>query len=151
MTNKIFQKKLAGSFSNYQQLFIRYTLAVLIDLTVLGLFNEYWNYVIIDSFSIALLAAVLLQVLLKITIAIEHRIARYFKSKAGLRPKVLRLLSSWAVLFSSKLIILWAIDIACGNHVLFSGPIHGLVAFIVVVIAILVAEQIITRIYNSLA
>ncbi len=151
MINNILPKEQVEPRSNHQQLFIRYTLAILIDLTVLNLFNEYWDYVLIDSFSISLLAAVLLQLLLQLTLVIEHRIASYFKSKSGLRPKMLRLFSSWVVLFVSKLIILEAINFAFGNHVLFTGPIHGLVAFILVVIAILAAEQTIIRIYNSLA
>ena len=151
MISNILPKKQAEARSNHQQLFIRYTLAILIDFTVLNLFNEYWDYVIIDSFSISFLAAVLLQLLLQVTIVIEHRIASYFKSKSGLRPKILRLFSSWIVLFISKLIILEAINFTFGSYILFSGPIHGLVAFIIVVIAILVAEQLIIRIYKSLA
>ncbi len=151
MISNILPKEQAEARSNYQQLFIRYTLAILIDFTVLNLFNEYWDYVIIDSFSISFLAAVLLQLLLQVTIVIEHRIASYFKSKSGLRPKILRLFSSWIVLFISKLIILEAINFTFGSYILFSGPIHGLVAFIIVVIAILVAEQLIIRIYKSLA
>ena len=47
--------------------------------------------------------------------------------------------------------ILEAINFAFGESVKFSGPIHGLVAFIIVVIAIIFAERAITRIYNSLA
>ena len=151
MISNILPKEQAEARSNHQQLFIRYTLAILIDLNVLNIFNEYWDYVIIDTFSISFLTAVLLQLLLQVTIVIEHRIASYFKSKSGLRPKILRLFSSWIVLFISKLIILEAINFTFGSHVLFSGPIHGLVAFIIVVIAILVAEQFIIRIYKSLA
>jgi hypothetical protein len=113
--------------------------------------HEYWNFVYIEFFSISLLTAVLLQFLLQVTIAIEHRVAGYFKKKTGMRAKVLRILSTWAILFASKLVILEAINFAFGDSVEFSGPIHGLVAFIIVVIAIIVAEQTITRIYNSLA
>jgi hypothetical protein len=46
---------------------------------------------------------------------------------------------------------LGAINYAFGDHVLFLGPFHGIIAFIIVVIAILVAEGIITKIYKSLA
>ncbi len=60
-TNEDLQNENAGSFSKRQQLFIRYTLAVLVDLTVLNLFNEYWNFVYIEFFTISLLTAVLLQ------------------------------------------------------------------------------------------
>ncbi len=124
---------------------------LLVDLTVLNLFNEYWDFVYFEYFTISLLTAVLLQFLLQVTIAIEHRVAGYFKTKTGLSAKVMRGLSTWAILFASKLVILEAINFAFGDSVVFGGPINGLVAFIIVVIAIIIAEQAITRIYNFLA
>jgi hypothetical protein len=139
------------AFSNRQQLFVRYFTAVLVDLTVLNLFNQYWDLVVVDTFMISLLAAVLLQVLLKVTLAIEHRIAAHFKAQSGTRAKILRVLSAWTILFGSKLLILEAIDLAFGDSVEFGGPVHGLVAFIVVVIAILGAEALIKWVYDSLA
>ena len=151
MTSEDIEDEFAGAFSRRQQLFLRYTFAVLVDLTVLNLFNEYWDYVFIEFFSISLLAAVLLQFLLQVTIAIEHRVAGYFKKKSGLRARVLRGLSTWAILFGSKIVILEAINFSFGDSVLFSGPIHGLVAFIIVVIAIIIAEQTILWVYRSLA
>jgi len=150
-TNEDLQNENGGSFSKRQQLFIWYTLAVLVDLTVLNLFNEYWDFVYIEYFTISLLTAVLLQFLLQVTIAIEHRVADYFKSKTGLGARVLRSLSIWTILFASKLVILEAINFAFGESVKFSGPVHGLVAFIIVVIAIITAEQTVRRIYKSLA
>ncbi len=150
-TNEDLQNENGGSFSKRQQLFIKYTLAVLVDLTVLNLFNEYWDFVYIEYFTISLLTAVLLQFLLQVTIAIEHRVAGYFKSKTGLGARILRGLSIWAILFASKLVILGAINFAFGESVEFSGPVHGLVAFIIVVIAIIIAERSISRIYESLA
>ena len=151
MINKIIPKKQADPRSNHQQIFMRYTLAVLIDLTVLNLFDEYWEYVLIDSFLISLLAAILLQILLQATLVVEHRIAGYFKSKSGMKAKISRILSTWAVLFISKLVILEAINITFGEHVLFTGPFHGVVVFIAVVIVILLAEYVVMRIYKSLA
>jgi len=64
MSNETLQPEIAGTYNARQQLFIRYFTAILIDLTVLNLFDEYWEYVEIDSFTISLLAALLLQVLL---------------------------------------------------------------------------------------
>ena len=151
MAKQIIKKKQVDPTSNHQQLFIKLILAILVDLVVLGLFNEFWEYVVIDSFSIALIAAFLLQVLLKLTLIFEHRVAAYFNKKTGTLPKVMRFISAWAVFFVSKLIILEAINYAFGEHVLFLGPFHGIIAFIIVVIAILVAEGVITKIYKSLA
>ncbi len=151
MLDSIIKNEQAGSFSRRQQLFFRYTFFVLIDLTVINLFNEYWENVFIENFSISLMVALLLQVLLQLTIAIEHRVANFLKEKTTLKAKILRVLSTWAILFSSKLIILEAINITFGNSVVFSGSIHGLVAFIIVVIAIIIAEQVLLWINRSLA
>jgi hypothetical protein len=151
MIYDIVQNEHAGSFSRRQQLFFRYVFYVLIDLTILNLFNQYWDLVFIEYFSVSLLAALLLQILFQVTIAIEHRVANFFKKKSGLKAKFLRGISTWGILFSSKLVILEAINISFGSSVLFSGPVHGLVAFIVVVIAIIITEQIFTWIYRSLA
>jgi hypothetical protein len=141
----------AQVISERQRLFIRYFTAILIDLTVLNLFDEYWDNVVIGSFTISLFAALVLQALLQLTLVIEHRIANYFKSKPGRAAKVLRLLASWAVLFVSKFVILWALDFTFGDEVLFLGALHGLVAFFTVIIVMLIAENAIIKIYRALA
>ena len=136
---------------NRQRLFIKYVLAILVDLTVLNLFDQYWDHVHIESFSVSLLAAALLQFLLQLTIALEHKVAEYFKKKDGLKHKIARGLSTWAILFISKLVILQAINFSFGDSVLFTGRVHGLVAFIIVIIAMVIAEQSVTKVYRALA
>ena len=59
--------------SKRQRVFFQYFTLVLIDLTVLNLFQEHWHHLTIDSFSISLLTAFLLQVMLKLTIYLEAR------------------------------------------------------------------------------
>lgn len=139
------------TLNNRQRLFIRYFTAILIDLAILNLFDEYWDKVVIDSFTISLFAAIVLQVLLQLTIAFEHRMASYFKAKEGSHFVALRWLSTWLVLFLSKFVILWALDISFGDAVLFLGVYHGIVAFIVVVFAILLAEKAIMKLFHALA
>ena len=58
-----------------------------------------------------LLAAIVLQFLLKVTIAAEHRVASHFKGKTGGWWKALRFFCAWLVLFGSKFVILEALDI----------------------------------------
>ena len=43
-----------------QRLFLGYILFILVDLAVLNFFDEYWHKVVIESFTISLLAAALL-------------------------------------------------------------------------------------------
>lgn len=150
MAKKSNPSEIVGSFNNKQKLYLRYFTAILIDLTVLNLFDEYWDLVQINSFTISLFAAIMLQVLLVITLKIEHKIGAYFKSKKGFLAKFLRILSAWAVLFGSKLVILEALNIAFGDEVLFKGPFHGIIAFIVVIIVMLLTEALSSKIAKGL-
>jgi hypothetical protein len=136
--------------STRQRLFLYYLTAILIDLTVLNLFVEYSEHVIIDSFTISLFAAVVLQFLVKGTMAVEHRVAAFFKAKKGGFAKFMRFFSAWLILFGSKFVILGVIDLAFGDSVLFAGAFHGLVMLIVVLVAMLLAEEIVARIYRRL-
>ena len=138
------------SLSRRQQLFLRFTYLVLVDLIVLNFFDEYWDLVQIKPFSISLLAAILIQALLQVTIAIEHSVADYFKQKPGKWAVTARVVLTLLIIIGSKFAILWAISVAFSDSVLFTGPKHGLVAFYVVVIAIVVIEQIFWKIFRIL-
>jgi hypothetical protein len=137
--------------SNNQRLFMRYFTAILIDLTILNLFVEYSSLVVIDSFSVSLAVAVVLQILLKLTIAVEHQVANYFNSKTGGFAKFMRFFCAWLVLFGSKFVILEAIAFGFGDNVFFGGPFHGLVILIVVIVVMLVVEEAVVRFYRRLA
>lgn len=146
MSNIIDEQIVFKTFNRKQHYFVFYSFAILVDLTVLNLFNQYWDNVYIDNFTTSLLVAILLQILLQITVKIEHHVASYFKAKEGSKAKIQRAISTWAILFVSKLIILKAIDLLFHDNIIFSGMVHGLVTFIVVVITIIAAEQLIIKI-----
>jgi hypothetical protein len=133
-----------------QRLFLRYFTGALIDLVILGLFNEYWEHVHIPSFTTVLLAAVLLQFLLKLTIAIEHHVGVFFKARPGGFMTFMRYFGAWVVLFGSKFLMLWALGLVFGEKVHFGGAMHGVVALIAVVVAMLVAEELVIRIYRGI-
>jgi len=133
-----------------QRVFMRYLTATLVDLAVLNLFVEYWEHVSADSFTITLLAAVLLQILLKLTIALEHRLAAFFNARPGGFNRFMRFFTAWLVLFGSKFVILEALALAFGDGLRFGGPFHGIVALIVVVVAMLVAEAVLVMFYRRL-
>jgi hypothetical protein len=137
--------------SDRQRLFLYYFTATLIDLIVLGLFDEFSDKVHVDGFSIMLLASVLLQILLKATIAVEHRVAHYFNSKPGGFMRFMRFFCAWLVLFGSKFVILEALSFAFGESVKFEGVLHGLIWLIVVVVVMLIAEELVLRVYRKLA
>jgi hypothetical protein len=137
--------------SDRQRLYVRYLLGALIDLVVLNLFNEYSDKVSIDSFTLSLLAAVLLQALLKLTIAVEHWVAGFFKTGAGGLTTFMRYFCAWLVLFGSKFVILEALAMAFGDSVRFEGALHGLIVLIVVVVTMLIVEEAVVRLFRKLA
>jgi len=141
--------KTIGEHTEAQVLYVRYFVAILVDLIVLNLFEEYWNAILIKSFTISLFTAILLQVLLKITIKVEHKINTYFKSKS--KPiKIFGYIIMYVVLFIAKISILEAVNLIFGDKVQFTGLWHGVVAFLTVVLVMLIIEQIVVRIYFAL-
>jgi hypothetical protein len=137
--------------SNRQRLFLLYFVGALVDLVVLGLFDQYSDKVYVESFTTMLLASIVLQFLLKGTIAVEHWVASLFKGKTGGWWKTLRFFCAWLVLFGSKFVILEALDIAFGESVSFEGVFHGIVWLIIVVVTMVIVEELVVRFYRKLA
>jgi hypothetical protein len=133
-----------------QRLFGRYMLAVLADLIVLNLFAEYHPRVTIDGFSVSLITAVLLQLLLQATLSLEHAVAGWFADRNAVPWQILRYFSAWLILFGSKFVMLGAIERVLGDAVRFAGPMHGVVVFILVILAMVATEELFARIYRSL-
>jgi hypothetical protein len=133
-----------------QRVYLRYLTATLVDLAVLGLFAEYWEHVVVSSFTIMVIASILLQVLLKATIVVEHHVAAFFNARPGGFNKFMRFFMAWLVLFGSKFVILEALALALGNRLQFGGPFHGIVALIVVVVVMLAVEAALVKLYRSL-
>jgi hypothetical protein len=139
------------TISRKQELFLKYFTFTLVDLVVLNLFAQYWDKVTITSFGVSLLIAVVLQILLKLTLVLEHRVGDYFKSDDSIKMKIYRILSAWLILFVSKFVILWVLELIFVKEIIFLGMWHGVITFIVVVVAILLVEYLVTRIYRALA
>jgi uncharacterized membrane protein YvlD (DUF360 family) len=134
-----------------QRTFLRYYTGAFMDLVVLGLCAQYWDMVHVSSFSVALMAAVVLQLLLRWTIALEHKIGHFWKSRGpGGMNTFMRYFCAWLVLFGSKFAILEALASLFGHDVHFEGRWHGIITLIVVVVIMLVAEEVMLRIYRRI-
>ena len=134
-----------------QRLFLMFTLFVLADLTVINLFDEYAsNYFHTSSFTASIVMAIILQILLVITIKIEHKIADFFKSREGVMNLILRILVTWALLFGSKIIMMKIVDLILGNKIEYYGPYHGLGAFVLIIIGMIIAENLLKKVFLSL-
>jgi len=90
-----------------QRLYVSWTSDVLVYIVVLNLFVEFVDAIVIDSFWISILTAVLLKALLDVVM----------------------------ILFTSKFIILEVVDIVFGDHVELGHFIHVLVLIIAMIVA----------------
>src|SRR5262249_51369267 len=131
--------------SDRQRLFLLFFTGTLIDLVILGLFNQYSEHVHVKDFTTLVWASIVLQILLKLTIAAEHRILALFKNKTGAAWKALKFFTAWLILFGSKFVILEAISLAFDRDVHFSGIFHGIVWLIIVVVTMVIVEELFLR------
>jgi hypothetical protein len=100
-----------------QQRFMSWMTDVLVYIVVLNLFVEFVDEIVIDSFWISILTAVLLKLMLDSLIGLEHRTTAYFKAREGWLYAVLGALSIFSILFFGKLLILEAVNFVFGDHV----------------------------------
>jgi hypothetical protein len=131
--------------SDRQRLTVHYLTAVLIDLVVLNLFDEFSHGVYVASFSWSLLAAILLQSFLKATNAIMYHVNLFFSTQSGYLMTFARLFIAWLVMFLSKFVILEAIEILFGDKVRFEGAMYGLITLIAVIMVMIIAEEAVVR------
>jgi hypothetical protein len=116
--------------------FISWSMYLLIDIVVLNLFVEFSKSVVIDSFYLSILTAVLLRLLLEVTLRLEHRVSRYFETKTFRASRMVAGVVMWVLLFTSKFVILEAVDLVFGSHV----DLGGFVEIVIIAVTLIAAE-----------
>ena len=130
--------------SRQQSLFISWTTAVLLNIVILGLFVEYSDRIVIDSFTIAIFTAVVLRALVEATLRLEHWVRDFLGKRGG---TVNRFFAAWAILFSSKFVILEVIDIIFRDDV----EIDGFIPLVLLIITMIVVERVVQFVYERLS
>ena len=129
-----------------QRRFASWMADVLVYVVVLNLFVEFVNAVVIDSFAISILTAVLLKLLLDLIFRFEHLVSGFFKRRSGAVFRILELVAAWAILFLSKFLLLEIVDIVFGDEV----ELGGLLEIIALVIALMATRQLFQLFYERL-
>lgn len=129
-----------------QYRFADFTTDVLVYIVVLNLFVEYNDAIIIDSFTISILTAVLLKLLLDALTGVEQRVHHFFQQKEGTIYQVLGGLSLFAILFLGKLLILEVVNLVFGDHV----ELGHFIDVVLLIIAMIVARLVVQKIYQAL-
>ncbi|MGI9578289.1 MAG: hypothetical protein ACR2OH_08835 [Microthrixaceae bacterium] len=135
------------AISGRQRRFASWVTDVLVYIVVLNLFVEFSDAVVIDSFWISILTAVLLKAMLDAIIGFEHRVATFFDRHEGSAWRIGKIAAAWGILFLSKFVILEAVDIVFGDEV----ELGKLLDVILLVVALMVARALFERAYSALA
>lgn len=129
-----------------QHQYASWTSDVLVYIVVLNLFVEFVDAIVIDSFWISILTAILLKGLLDIIIRLEHRVGDFFDKKEGSFFKFIGIAIKFLILFTSKFIILEVVDIVFGDHV----ELGHFIDVLLLILAMMATKAIMRKIYLSL-
>ena len=109
------------SFNSRQLLFKELFVGTLIYAVVLGFFDDYTSIVEATSFSYVFLAAIVLEVLTCGAVALKDAIVGHLRQRGTRRATAVMAVGVWLVLFSSKFVFIWAIDLVFGEDVNIDG------------------------------
>lgn len=126
-----------------QRVFADWLIDILVYMVVLNLFVEYWSAIVIDSFAISILTAVLLKVLLVVITLGKKTVWRWASAKGSRLYTVVGVFGMWAILFLSKFVILEAEDLVFGDLV----ELGSFVDVMLLVAALVVTRELVRRVY----
>jgi hypothetical protein len=129
-----------------QAQFISWVSDVLLDIVILNLFVEYVHTIVIDSFAISVLTALLMKLAIDAVKGLERRVAGYFRTKQGLVWRALGLIAVFSILFLSKFAILELVNIVFGDHV----ELGHFIEILSIILTMLVASALLQLIFRRL-
>ena len=129
-----------------QAQFISWVSDVLLDIVILNLFVEYVHTIVIDSFAISVLTALLMKLAIDAVKGLERRVAGYFRTKEGLVWRALGLISVFSILFLSKFVILELVNIVFGDHV----QLRHFIEIVSIILTMLVGSAVLRLVFRQL-
>lgn len=118
---------------------------VFVYVIVLNLAVEYVPLVITETFTLSLLTAVLLKVVLEIVIVLKGRAKRRFAAASGPLARVAAGLVLWAVLVGSKFLVLESVALVFGDRV----QLGGFLAVTGLIVVLLAAREGVRRLLSE--
>ena len=113
--------------------------AAILDLfayvVVLNLFIEYVPQVISETFTLSLLTAVLLKLVLEVVVFAKNKVKARYKEASTPAGKVVVAILLWVVLFGSKFVVLETVAFVFGDRVSLGGFFSVTALIIVLIVA----------------
>lgn len=119
---------------------------VFVYVVVLNLAVEYVPSVVAEGFTLSLLTAVLLKLVLEVVIALKTRIVDRLRAASTGRGRAAAALALWVVAAGSKLVVLELIDLVFGDAV----SLGGFVPVTLLVVVLLVSRAAVRRLLEDL-
>jgi hypothetical protein len=121
-----------------QRYYADFLMDVLVYTVVLNLFVEFVDSIVIDSFLVSLLTAIVMKGMIDAIALLLQRAKSYFDRKKGTLARVLFALTAWAILFGSKIVILLVVQVIFEEDV----DLGGFLNVLILVAAMMVARRI---------
>ena len=129
-----------------QRYYSDFMIDVLVYTVVLNLFVEYVDSIVIDSFTVSLLTAIVMKLLIDLINYVVALAKGYFERRGSTLATVLFGLSAWAIMFFSKIVILEVVQIIFEEDV----DLGGFVNVLMLVLAMMVARRLSTAVFVRL-
>jgi len=107
--------------NSYQKIYLEWLVDILAYVVVLNLLAEHFNAYYIYSFTVSVLLAISMKLILVPIVYIKFKIGIFWKTKEGKLSRILGILSKFAILFSSKFVILAYLDFKYREYVSIEG------------------------------
>lgn len=124
-------------FTARQMLFKEVFVGTLLYAVVLGFFNDYTAFVDAESFSTLFFASFVLQLLTILAFRLKGSIVSWLKEKQGAVYRFLTFFFVWLVMFLSKFVFVWVIDMLFGNAI----NIYGFFGILLVVLTVTIIHK----------
>ena len=138
--------KPTGEMTKAQWYYADFMMDVLVYTVVLNLFVEYDDAIVIDSFTVSLLTAVVMKVLIDVIQSLVDRVKSYFGPKGGRAAHIALVVSAWAIMFFSKIAILVVVAVIFEDDV----DLGGFLDVLILTIAMMAARRASSAVFQRL-
>ncbi len=133
-------------FNTRQLLFKEMFVGTLIYAVVLGFFNDYTAIVYAKSFSFIFYTAVVLEILTYLTFLLKDKVMEWLKNRQGMIYIILMFFCVWLVVFFSKFVFIWVIDVIFGNYI----NIYGFFGILIIVLCVTIINKLADKVFIEL-
>lgn len=126
----------------FQELFI----GTFIYAVVLGFFNDYTSVVYAKSFSTIFFASIILEILTFLAFSLKKQTVAWLKGRDGLVYRIAMFVCVWLIMFLSKFVFIWAIDIIFGQNI----AINGFFGILFIVLSVTIIHRLAYHVFKRL-